>query len=157
MNIKYYVKRKQDGSIDNVAKIIEEEWSFTQNQTPYGFYPYGVNNKGEWEFMPSLANIKDGNSEFKEATDDEVKIVEQEYKNEYKAKMPLIYYVFWDDHNGKVHNIVKREENKFYSYNKGDWVSNNSLGKIAFEITDYYEISKEEAERLIELRNNGKI
>ncbi len=155
--IKYYIKRKKDGSIEKIAKIVEKESSFTHNQTPYGFYPYGINSNDEWEFMPSLANIKDGKTDFNEATNDETKKIEQKYKKEYKAKMPLIYYAFWDDHEGKVHNIVKREGIKYYSYNKGEWISDNSLGKIQFEITDYYEISNEEAARLIEMRDRGEI
>lgn len=61
--------------------------------------------------------------------------------------MKELYYVHRDE--GKVTRIAKKENGLYYGYEKGKWVEMPGLIKIEFEITDYEEITKEEAERLI--------
>ena len=60
------------------------------------------------------------------------------------------YYVYRGD-NGEIGRIAKFVGAVPYGWDKekGEWVEMPRLIKIKFEITNYEEISKDEAERLI--------
>ena len=59
------------------------------------------------------------------------------------------YYVYYCD--GRPTRVAKIEDGSCaYGWENGRWVSMPGLIKIRFEITDYEEISKEEAMRLID-------
>ena len=61
-----------------------------------------------------------------------------------------IYYVYVSD-NGFIGRVAKFVDGHPYGYDEdaGDWVFMPGLVKIKFDITDYEEITKEQAERLI--------
>ena len=69
-----------------------------------------------------------------------------------KESKTFYYVLIIDD---RICNVVKAENGLFYSYfpNKKKWVENPSLIKIVMDITDYEEISKEEAYRCIDQEN----
>ena len=57
------------------------------------------------------------------------------------------YYVY--KHDGKVTRIAKIGDDGAYGWQDGKWVFMPGLRKIEWEITDYENISQEEAERLM--------
>ena len=62
--------------------------------------------------------------------------------------MKEVYYVYRKKDNS-IGRIAKRaKDGKYYGYEKGTWIEMPGLKKIEFEVTDYEEISKEEAMRL---------
>ena len=159
MRERYYVCKDKRDDIKEVAKIEEFDHSLFRGYS-YSFFPYGLNDKGEWEFRPSLAFIKKGDSRFEEITISEVeKLIEDKRKHNTKnvidetKKDKPIYYVYYNDYDGTIGNIVKRENHSYYIYEDGNWEVKNYLIKIEFEVTEYEEVSEEEAFKLIEERN----
>ena len=59
-----------------------------------------------------------------------------------------IYYIYRND-DGTTGRIAKFSNCLFYSFDDGVWVENANLIRIFFEITNFEEISKEEAEKII--------
>ncbi len=68
--------------------------------------------------------------------------------------MKELYYV--RDWGNGVKTLAKIVGVDAYSYDfdKKEWYANQDMIKIQFDMTDYDEISKEEAERIIAERNN---
>ena len=59
-------------------------------------------------------------------------------------------YYAYDNPDGGVSRIAKFVGIEPYAYENGEWVRMSGLIKILFDATtDFYEISKDEAERLI--------
>lgn len=58
------------------------------------------------------------------------------------------YYVH--RYNGKVTRIARLGNNGAYGWEDGNWVQMNGLWKIENDITDYEDITEEEAMHLIE-------
>lgn len=67
--------------------------------------------------------------------------------------MKELYYVYRKN-DGSTGRIAKFADGLYYGYEKGEWVSMPELIKIQEEITDYEEIDKAEAEKLIKEINN---
>ena len=59
-----------------------------------------------------------------------------------------IYYVYKSE-DGFIGRVAKFVDNIPYGWDNGKWIYMPGLIKIQFEVTDYYEISKEEAEQII--------
>ena len=66
-----------------------------------------------------------------------------------------LYYAYKS--NGHVGRIAKQEPwGVFWGWENGQWVEMPSLCKITYEITDYEDITEEEAMRLIELKESER-
>ena len=66
-----------------------------------------------------------------------------------------LYYAYKFD--GHVSRIAKQEPwGVFWGWENGQWVEMPSLCKVTYEITDYEDITEEEAMRLIELKESGR-
>ena len=66
--------------------------------------------------------------------------------------MKSIYYVYRD--GDKIYRVARIDNGSLaYGYEGGKWVYMPSLIKIQNEITDYEEISEDEANKLIEELN----
>jgi hypothetical protein len=63
--------------------------------------------------------------------------------------MKELYYVYISD-DGTIGRVAKRGADRlYYGWDNGKWIEMPGLIKIEFDITNYREISKEEAERII--------
>ncbi len=60
-----------------------------------------------------------------------------------------IYYIYKND-DGTFGRVVKFENYTFYGFEDGKWIEMPDLVRIFFEVTNFEEISKEEAEKAIE-------
>ncbi len=67
--------------------------------------------------------------------------------------MKTLYYVYRYE-KGDTGNIVKKEDGLYYLYKDGKWLEFPELIKIEFEITNYEEITKDEALALIKKQDN---
>ena len=66
-----------------------------------------------------------------------------------------LYYAY--RFNGHVGRIAKQEPwGVFWGRENGQWVEMPGLCKITYEITDYEDITEEEAMRLIELKESER-
>ena len=66
-----------------------------------------------------------------------------------------LYYA--NKSNGHVGRIAKQEPwGVFWGWENGQWVEMPSLCKITYEITNYEDITEEEAMRLIELKESER-
>ena len=62
--------------------------------------------------------------------------------------MKTIYYVYKNEKNIPK-RVAKKEGAIWYGFEKNKWKEMPELAKIEWDITDYQEISKEEAEKFI--------
>ena len=61
--------------------------------------------------------------------------------------MKADYYVLKLD-DGGYGRVAKKEDALWYGWEKSKWIEMPDLAKIEFDVTDYVEISKEEADRI---------